>query len=134
MKSPINDEEIYSDIISNYNMHPIKKDLVRLVNEAAVKTAIKNLLYTNKTERFFQPTVGANLRKHLFENMTPITANAIKEDIEETISNFEPRCRLIDVQVIPLYEQDSYSVTILFYLINTVDPVSMSLTLGRDSI
>lgn len=126
--------EIYSDIMSDFDIHPVKKDVVRLVNEAAVKTSIKNLLMTRKTERFFNPTLGAGLSQYLFETMTPITANAIKQEIEQVINNFESRCSLIDVQVRPIYEDDTYAITIVFYVVNRADPVTLSVSLERSTI
>ena len=36
----------------------------------AVKNNIRNLLQTNEGERFFQPNLGLNLRRLLFEHIT----------------------------------------------------------------
>ena len=61
-----NTEEFYSDFQTNFTIHPIKKDLTRLVNEDSVKRSIKNILLTNYYERRFRPRFGANIRKYLF--------------------------------------------------------------------
>ena len=37
---------------------------------SAVKNNIRNLLLTNKGERYLQPDIGLNLRKFLFEQIT----------------------------------------------------------------
>jgi len=77
MSSIFQNKIIYSDILSNFNIHPIKKDLVRLTNEEAVKKSIINLIFTNKGERPFQPFIGSSIRQYLFELMSPQVQNDI---------------------------------------------------------
>ena len=42
-------------------------DLAKTVDEFAVAQSIKNLILTDKMERPFQPTLGCDIRKVLFE-------------------------------------------------------------------
>lgn len=122
---------VYSDIFINLNVHPGNNQLARHTNENAVKRSIKSLVLTNPTERLFQPDIKCEIRKALFEPMVPAMATTIKTLIEQTINNHEPRANLIDVLVEPDYEQQAYTVTILFAMINIPDPVQLSLKLSR---
>jgi|TARA_R100000084_G_scaffold108602_2_gene71704 phage baseplate assembly protein W len=56
----------------------------------AVKNNIRNLLQTNEGERFFQPTLGLNLRKFLFDNITDDTVLAIQDSILDKMEFWLP--------------------------------------------
>ena len=129
-----NKQEIYSDFQTNFSIHPIKKDLTRLTNEDSVKRSIKNILLTNHYERRFRPTFGANIRKYLFENMTPITLEVIKMDIISAIKNFESRAEIIDVIVSGANDNNSVNVTITFSIINSLQVTTLSTTLTMDRV
>jgi len=89
------------------------------------------LLFINKTERFFRPNVGSSIKQYLFEPMTPFTAVGLRNEIEQTLRNHEPRIDIINIQVIPSYEQNSYLVRLMFYIINKPDPIAYNVSLER---
>lgn len=122
---------IYSDLMMNFDVHPIKGDLVRAVNESAVKRSIRNLLLTNKNERFFQPNLGSNIQQYLFDLMTPQSAQNLQDAIEETINNYEPRASLIGVRVTPDYDNDKYNIIVAFYIKNLTNVVNLNISLQR---
>jgi len=126
-----NRNDLYSDMLTNFDIHPVKRDLVRVVNEAAVKRSIRNLLFLNKTERYFRSNVGSGIRNYLFEPMTPHTAIGLRQEVEQTLNNFEPRINLIEVTVTPDYDNNSYAIGLLFYVINKTNPVQYSISLER---
>ena len=68
----------FSDLDLNFTIHPVKKDINRYTNETAVINSIKNLILTNHYERLFQPNIGSNVRRLLFENMDTITATTLE--------------------------------------------------------
>lgn len=121
----------YSDFYNNFNMHPHNRTLARHTNENAVKRALRNLIMTNTGERRFQPEFGCNLRRLLFENISEYVSDLIKDVIKEAVDKFEPRVRILDTLVIPNEVTNSYEVTIVFEVINNVNPMSISLTLYR---
>ncbi len=121
----------YSDFLVGFDVHPTKADLVRATNEAAVKRSVRNLLMLNKEERFFKPQVGSGIRAFLFEPMTPFTAIGLRNEIKEVLTNYEKRISIVDVTVDPLYDQNSYNVRLVFYMINKPEPISYSVSLER---
>lgn len=121
----------YSDFYTNLNAHPQNKRLVKHTNEEAVKRSIRNLIQTDKYDRLFQPEVGCRVRSLLFENMTSVTAEEIKSTIRETIETYEPRARVIDIIVQANESRHAYDVYIYFEVINSVNPVSINITLYR---
>lgn len=131
MTSTRQTDVIYSDLMMDFDMHPVKKDLVRSVNEASVKRSIRNLIMTSKGERLFNGQLGSNVRQYLFEPMTPHVQFDLQRAIEQTINNYEPRARLINVVVTPDYANNAYNVKVLFYIINRTDPITLAITLER---
>lgn len=122
---------IYSDLPTNFSVHPIKGDLTLLANENAVKRSILNLLYTEPRERFFNPDIGAGLKAYLFENISIDTEYIIKEKIVETIKNYEKRANLITVDVRALPDENAYYATIVFSINNFTNKTTLDVVLRR---
>lgn len=122
---------LYSDLTTNFNIHPVKGDLVLLKDSDAVKRSIRNLILTDPYERFFNPTVGSGINASLFENMGRDTETILRIKITETIENFEPRANLLNVTVKALPDENAYSVTIVFSVINNIQPIQLDFILRR---
>ena len=65
----------------------------------AVKNNIRNLLNTNEGERFFQPNLGMNLRRILFEHITNENLIGIQDSILDKLSVWLPFVEVRDIQV-----------------------------------
>lgn len=123
--------EYFSDILTNLDVLPGKKDLARTTNEEAVKRSIRNLLLTNTGERLFQPGIGANLNKVLFELADIDSLDLAQDQIASTIRLHEPRAKLINVQATLLPDNNSLALQINFALINTGKQSSINVILYR---
>ena len=121
----------FIDLDLNFNSHPIKKDVTKVVDEMAVINSIKNLLLTNHYERPFQPDLGSNVQKLLFDNMDQITASALERQITDTLRNFEPRAQITYMNILPDFDNNSYSVSMEFRIINKTEPISIQFFLQR---
>ena len=88
-------------------------------------------MLTGRGERPFQPDLGCDVRELLFENATPQTLELMKTTIENVIKTYEPRCNLIGVDVTGAVDSNTISITIVFTLINTLEPVSFNIILDR---
>lgn len=122
---------LFSDLFSNLEYDFVKRDLLVLEDEESIKTSIKNILLTDKGERFFSPTFGSDIKKMLFENYTPATEQITKDLIKTAIKNFEPRANIIDVKVNGNPDNNSMYITILFSVINKTEPVTLEFTLDK---
>lgn len=121
----------FKDFYNNFDVHPTRGDLFVLEDADSVKNSIKNLIFTNRGERFFQPLIGSDIRRMLFENISPDTTFMIKSFIETTIRNYEPRAKLLAVYVNPTIDELSYNVQIVFSLINNPAPITFNVLLTR---
>ena len=130
--SPIQSQPVrYADITTAFKIHPNKLDLILDENTEAVKSSIKNILLTNRGERFFNTFLGANLSSHLFENFDTTTKNSIRSAVTSSISNFEPRAKVESVDVDYLIDENAIQITITFTTINNTAPVVLEMFLNR---
>ena len=103
----------YSDLDLKLNLHKIRKDIMPLRDDQAVKNSVKNLILTNFFERPFQPGLGANLRGLLFEPAGVITELALEDNIRRVLKE-EPRIEVAFVNIVDLSEKNAYRVTVKF--------------------
>lgn len=122
---------LYSDLSTNFDIHPNKKDVMRTFNEEAVKRSVRNIIMTVRGERLMDPQYGSDINSILFENMTPSSEEMLKEYITTAINNYEPRANIIAVVVTALYDMNAYGVTIVFSTINRKEPVTIELLINR---
>ena len=121
----------FKDLDLNFAIHPIRKDINIHRAEYAVINSVKNLILTNHFERPFQPEVGSNIRRLLFENIDVILAAQIEREIEETINNFEPRVEVSSITAIPTVNENGYKIILEFFVINNPDPITINFFLER---
>jgi phage baseplate assembly protein W len=107
----------FKDLSMSFQVNPINYDLIALKNESAIARSIRNLVLTYPGERFFNENLGSRVSRSLFENLDEISASVIKDEIENTINNYEPRVNLIDVVVEPNYDNAEFNVTINYRIV-----------------
>lgn len=78
----------------------------------AIKVNLINFLLTNKSERYFNPSFGSDLRTYLFENITQDTLQEIREIITTEINTYFPRVEPTTLEITGIPDQN----TIRFYL------------------
>jgi phage baseplate assembly protein W len=121
----------FKDLDLNFTAHPVRKDVNKFVNEFAVINSVKNLILTNHYERPFQPELGSNIRRLLFENVDSVMAAQIEREIEETILNFEPRVQVSKVTATAAPDENKYNILLEFFVINNPDPITINFFLER---
>ena len=117
----------FKDVSASFQVSALNYDLISLKNESAIARSIRNLVLTTPGERPFNEDLGSNVSKTIFENMDNISATIIRDEIENTINNFEPRVRLIDVVVKPNFDNNEFDVTVQYEIIG-IDVLPQQLT------
>lgn len=123
--------KIYSDLDLNFLRVPGKGDVALSYNEQAVVRSIKNLLYTNKYDRLFQPGIYSNITALLFEPVNAITASQIQDEVVRTINNYEPRATVDSVNAVAFPDQNYFNITVSVFIGNNVSPTSFNVILKR---
>ena len=107
----------FKDISLSFVPHPVTNDLPILKNENSIARSVRNLVETIPTERFFNPTIGSNIRSSLFDFVDIATASTIKRQIEITLDNYEPRIENIIVEVYPDPDNNSFDLNVIYDII-----------------
>jgi len=122
----------FKDIGSAFQINPLSNDLLAIKNETAIARSVRNLIFTLQGERFFNQDLGSRVSRALFENIDRISASVIEDEIRNTIDNFEPRVRLIDVSVAPDYSNNEFNVTLSYDIVGIdVLPQQLSFALQQ---
>lgn len=120
----------FQDISMTFKINPLNNDLIILKNENTIARSLRNLVMTLNGEVFYNPTIGSQVSRLLFENMSPVTSDLLKDEVTRTITNYEPRVDLISVEVVPNYDNNQYEVRISYYIIGIdVSPQQLSFAL-----
>lgn len=104
--------EVYSDIHSEYNKDTNTKDLQKVTNLDAIKNSLRNILRTRKLERRMIPTFGASLEQVLFEPIDETTAKMIGSILYDELLMWEPRIKLINIEIIARPDDLQYKINI----------------------
>ena len=112
----------FKDISFSFEPHPVTKDLPILKNESAIRRSVRNLVETIPTERFFNPLLGSDVRSSLFDLVDYGTASIIRDQIIETIENYEERVENLSVDVVPSIDDNTFEVNIIFDIIGQEFP------------
>ena len=104
----------WADLDLALSLHPIRKDIIPLKDDAAIKNAVKNLILTNIYERPFQPQLACNLRGLLFEPADAITRVSLREKIKDVIRDYEPRVSINYINIKNDSNRNAWNVTINF--------------------
>ena len=104
----------YKDLSMSFKSNPLTDDLIGLKNESAIARSVKNLVFMQKGEKFFDPDFGSEVSASLFENIDEVTAITIQDDIEYMITTHEPRVDVINVEALPNYDNNQFDVVIVY--------------------
>lgn len=124
-------ERSYVDIDLDFSVNDNTGDVFKKRDANAVKTAVKNLILTDFYERPFQPFLGSGVKGLLFELADDSTDIEIRESIRKAIENYEPRARILSIQVNGNERQNAIDITIQFIVVSTQQQVILSFTLNR---
>ena len=107
----------FKDISFAFDPHPVTKDLPVLINQRAIIRSVRNLVETIPTERFFNSTLGTDIRGSLFEFIDYGTATVIQDQIKNTVEFYEDRIENLKIEVDPQPDRNSFDVKVFFDIV-----------------
>jgi phage baseplate assembly protein W len=106
-----NIDVIYSDINLAAGQDPAEL----VINADSINQNIASIFETPVGSKWFRPTIGSNVNRHLFEPIDDITASKIKYSMEQALGeNGESRIVFTDVTVKPDPRNAQYFVNIYY--------------------
>jgi len=107
----------YLDVNPFFGLNTLP-DLVR--HEEAINSSIGNILGIPRTERWFYPTFGTDIRRFLWEPLDQVTANKIFHDVVMALGKWEPRIQLLSQTAVisnPRFQR--FEVNIYYTILQT---------------
>ena len=114
--------QAFKDVSMTFQRNPLNNDIIALKNANAIARSVRNIVFTLPGEKFFDPEFGCSISQQLFENIDDISAAEIVNEIKESITNWEPRVDLIDVEVFPNYDNNAFDVNIVYEVVGADVP------------
>ena len=127
----IKTQKIYKDIDLSFRANPFTKDIYTKTDEDAIKTALKHLIQTRNFERPFHPEIGTQLYSLLFENNTAAVIIAMERSIRDAIENYEPRVRIVNLQIKDQPDSNDVLVILTFAIKNIGIPITITTLIRR---
>ena len=112
--SIVSKKKAHSDLDLSLKIHKIRKDIIPLKDDAAIKNAVRNLIITNFYERPFGDDKGANLKGLLFEPNGFITEIKLRDAIDRVIEKYEPRVAVQFIDIFDNTERNEYIIHVNF--------------------
>ena len=117
----------FKDISLSFKRHPVTNDIAVLKNADAIKRSVRNLVQTIPNERFFNSTIGSEVKNLLFNNAPGFidfgTAAIIEKQILTTIENYDPRVTNLEVNVEPRPDTNEFEVNVIFDIVGQTFPL-----------
>tara|TARA_B100001250_G_scaffold79271_2_gene65100 strand:- start:4066 stop:4458 length:393 start_codon:yes stop_codon:yes gene_type:complete len=113
--------QTFKDLSVTFKKHPVTDDLITVKDKAAIVQSIQNLLLTRKGERLFQPQLGSDLQRSLFEPLDYGTAGNIRSQVKEVLKRWEPRVIVEEVLCEPDMNNNGYEVEVSYRIIGRED-------------
>ena len=112
----------FKDISMSFARNPLNNDLIGLKDNNAITRSLRNIVFTRPGEKFFNPNFGSRISDSLFENVSGAVALSIRDEIDRSITNYEPRVKLRSVRVKPDFGNNEMNVTIVYTIVGIDSP------------
>ena len=129
--SSFTESRSFKDLSVGFTRNANTKDVAIVKNDNAIKQAVKNLILTVPGEKPFQPEIGSRISELLFEPLDPFTSDSIKQEVINTISQYEPRVRIVNVFVKANFDKNSFDVELRYQIVGLPSVESIEFVLQR---
>lgn len=130
MKSIVR-KNLFVDLDLDFTRHPVTNDVSLKKDEEAVKRSVRNLVLMNRYDKPFNPQIDSRVGRMLFEQATPLTAMAIRSNIMDILTRYEPRARINDVVVVFNETYNLFEVTVSFLMLNAREVSTVNIAIER---
>lgn len=121
----------FKDIDLSFKMNPVTHDVGVKTNENAIKQSVINLVLTRPFETPFHPEISCQAYNALFEQMSFLSEEILRNSIIQVLNKFEPRIQLNSVGITSYPEQHRYTATIDFTIIGNTKTTTVNVSLDK---
>ena len=123
---------LWADLPLNLDISPITGDLLKIVNVACINNSIESIINTYMGERPYS-SMGTALQLRLFENSNSLEIQMIKNAVQISLAQYEPRISVTNIVIVVSADQYSYAMTIYYVIPNSaIQPQTLTIILQRN--
>ena len=112
----------FKDINLSFKRHPVTNDVMTIRDEDSIKRSVRNIIFTILGEKPFIPNFGSVINESLFDLNTSLQEIQIKDEINSSLLNYEPRISNIEVTVTVAPDSNEMNCTIQYDIIGLTAP------------
>ena len=112
----------FKDINLSFKRHPVTNDVVVIRDEDAIKSSVKNIIFTILGEKPFIPLFGSVINESLFDLNTNLSEIRITDEIKSSLLNYEPRIDNIEVTVKVAPDRNEMNCTVQYDIVGLPAP------------
>ena len=112
----------FKDINLSFKRHPVTNDVVTIRDEDAIKSSVKNIVFTILGEKPFQPLFGSVINESLFELSTSLSEMKVSDEITQSLLNYEPRIANTEVTLSIYRDSNEMNVTVQYDIVGIPAP------------
>ena len=126
-------KEPYVDIPFFLSMNTFTNDFNVIKELSAIRQSVKNIVLTNKGERYFNDFFGCNITDSMFENFNNEMIISLQSRVANNLEIYEPRIVVNDVRVLNDAKSFLLSVVVDFGIkyTNINDVIQINLSRNR---
>lgn len=94
-----------------------------------IKQSLFQIIRTGQGQRIMRPGFGTNLHQYVFENNGPVLAEMIRADLSISISRYEPRVILRNIEVTE--NDNELLLTVQYVVVATRMPDSVTIPISK---
>jgi phage baseplate assembly protein W len=102
-------------------------DILVSHDDEAIKNSFYTIFSTKKGQKILNPDFGASLDQYLFDSVNSFVGRSLGDNIFNTILKYEPRVRVIKVDVYPNADLNQYKVLVYYHKKNGQGIINMRL-------
>jgi phage baseplate assembly protein W len=91
---------VYSDLNNEFKINDYTGDVLRKIDAAAVHQSLSNLFRTKYYDRCFHPEIGTFIENIIFKPANSFYIETMKSELENLIKNYEPRIKVIKLDIL----------------------------------
>ncbi len=85
----------------------------------AIKNNLINFFLTNQTERYLNPTFGANLRAFIFQQIAVGNLESLKQNIQQQLSTYFPNVNVASLNIDSINDLNQVNIELTYNVIDT---------------
>ena len=120
-----------ADLDINFAKNLFTNDVNRFTGDAAIRRALKNLVLLKSNEKPFHPEINSGIADLLFENISPIIVQEIKNRVERVIRTYEPRVSRTMVKLQYDIDRSEVKISVMYTIKNIKKVFDTTITLQR---